>query len=278
MKNLNPLICSQIAEFDLIKDSKQNPTKSNLSLLRASVDTHYTNYINNFNNIHTIGNLGYSIAQDADLKMCYTGSTKALSDLVKRIMKAQTDELQYICAYCLYHTVTTIDHHIPENEYPVYCVMPQNLLPCCFRCNGIKNRYWRDVGLTSRLFIHFYNDTIPNLPFLSGMLAFNGGVPRISYSLSQPLGMTNILYTIIESHFDRLDLLNLYAEGIGVVIGEIKKSVVSARAVNPALSTADISRVLLSSSNINKTKFGLNYWQSVATDLLALSQPFLIML
>jgi hypothetical protein len=275
MKNLNPLICSQILEFDLIKDSKRNPTRSNLTLLRPSVDANYNYYLTNFQNIHTIGNLGYSLAQNEDLKKCYTISTNALSNLIGRIIKAQSIELQYICAYCLFHTVTTIDHHVPEGEFPVFCVMPQNLLPCCFRCNGIKNEYWRNAGLSSRLFIHFYNDPIPNLIFLSGSLALNNGIPRISYTLSQPPGMTNAFYSILQTHFQKLELLNLYAENIGVVIGEIKKSVISARAANPAITIADISRVLLATSQAKKHDFGINYWQSIATDLLAMSQPFL---
>jgi hypothetical protein len=271
MKNLNALICSEIAEFDLIKDSKRRRVA--LGLLRPGVLNHYNNYQGNFQNIHTVGNAGFTATEDADLLTCYTGSTNALSTLIGKITKAQTPELQYICAYCLYHTVSTVDHYIPKDEYPVFCVMPCNLLPCCAKCNSIKNDFWR--AASGRLFLHFYHDIIPNLPFLTGTLTLNGDLPTIQYRLTQPRGMGNDVFALISSHFSRLRLLELYGRGINVAIAEIKKSVNTAQAVEPALSTAQISHVLLMASANSRISFGLNYWQAVAMDLLAKSQPFL---
>lgn len=271
MKNLNPLVCVEINEFDAIKNSKNN--RAALNLLRPRVAIHYANYIANFPNIHTIGNSGFSPSENADLLKCYTGKTNALSSLISRINKAQTVELQYICGYCLYHTVSTIDHYVPEDEYPVFCVMPRNLVPCCASCNAIKNRYWR--GATERWFIHLYQDLIPNLPFLTGTLTMNGVLPAIQYNLVQPVGMSNQDFDLISSHFSRLGLLKLYGDNISNVIGEIKKSVANARVVQPVLSTAEIARVMQSVATTGRMSFGLNYWQSLAIDLLANSQPFL---
>jgi hypothetical protein len=56
---------------------------------------------------------------------------------------------------------------------------------------------------------------------------------------------------------------------------EIKKSVETARIVKNELSNADIRQVLLMTSNNNKLLYGLNYWQSIAADLLASSEEFL---
>ena len=271
MKNLNPLVCVEINEFDLIKNSKNN--RAALTLLRPRVATQYANYLANFQNIHTIGSAGFLPAEDVDLLKCYKGKTNALSSLISRINKAQTVEFQYICGYCLYHTVSTIDHYIPKDEYPVFCVMPRNLVPCCAKCNTTKNDYWR--GITERWFIHLYEDVIPNFPFLIGTLTMNSTLPNIQYNLVQPAGMSKHDFDLISTHFKRLGLLKLYNEGINNVIGELKKSVANARVVQPVLSTAEIAKVLRSVATTARTSFGLNYWQSVAIDLLANSQPFL---
>jgi 5-methylcytosine-specific restriction endonuclease McrA len=271
MKNLNALACSEIAEFDLIKNSKRR--RAALTLLRPGVLNHYNNYQVNFRNIPTIGNTGFTAAENTDLLTCYTSPTNALLTLIGRVTKAQSAEFQYICAYCLYHTVSTVDHYIPKDEYPVFCVMPRNLLPCCANCNSIKNDFWRLGG--ERLFLHFYNDIVPNLKFLIGTLTLNNNLPIIQYQLVQPATMANNTFALITSHFTRLRLLELYGKGINVVIAEVKKSVNTARVVQPGLSTAQISQVLLTASTNSRISFGLNYWQAVATDLLANSQPFL---
>jgi 5-methylcytosine-specific restriction endonuclease McrA len=274
MKNLNAITCSQIGEFDLIKSGKRN--RAELTLLRPGVLNHYNNYQRNFDNIQSIAHAGFTIPQNADLLSCYTGPTLALSNLIGRVTKAQSAEFQYICAYCLYHTVSTVDHYIPKDEYPVFCVMPDNLLPCCASCNSIKKEHWRFNG--SRLFIHFYHDQIPNLSFMTGTLAITNGLPAIVYQLTQPAGMSVENFNLLSSHFERLKLLELYKRGINVVIAEIKKSVNNARSVYPGLSAAQISHVLLASSEASRVRFGLNYWQAIATDLLASSEEFLLSL
>lgn len=274
MKNLNALPCSEIAEFDLVKDAKRN--RAALTLLRPGVLNHYNDYQDNFQNIHAIGNAGFTAPQNADLLTCYSGSTNALLNLIGRVNKAQSVEFQYICAYCLYHTVSTIDHYIPKDEYPVFCVMPRNLLPCCANCNSVKKQHWRRGG--RRLFLHFYHDLIPNLQFLTGVLTMYNNLPTIQYQLNQPAGMNTDVFDLISSHFERLKLLDLYSKGINVVIAEIKKSVNTAKAVQPALSTVQISKVMLTYSANSRLSFGLNYWQAVATDLLANSQSFLLSL
>lgn len=266
-----------MSEFDLIKNTKRANTRNILDNIRADVNTRYENYLNHFQQIHTIGDFGHTDDQKNALLKCYSGKTKARSSLILRITKAQSDELQYICAYCLYHTVSTIDHYVPKEEYPVFSVMPRNLLPCCSRCNAIKNEFWREAT-HERLFLHLYNDMIPNLDFLRGTLSFQNGLPVIEYQLHQPVELQNDLFAIIENHFDRLDLLKLYKEGIGIVIGETKKSVAAARAVSPNLSIGKIINVISTISDRNKVVYGNNYWQSIAMDLLAGSPAFTAML
>ena len=74
-------------------------------------------------------------------------SKKALVDLYSKNMVASTgpartryDEILAAangkCPFCggIGHT-KTLDHYLPKSNYPLYSVLPKNLVPCCRDCN-----------------------------------------------------------------------------------------------------------------------------------------------
>lgn len=58
------------------------------------------------------------------------------------------------CALCNMDRALTLDHHLPKADHPVFAVTPDNLLPACRDCNGIKlanqtptlNTYFDELG------------------------------------------------------------------------------------------------------------------------------------
>jgi len=275
MKNLSYLNNIEIDEYNLIKDSKHHDIRNRLDQIQPSVVMSYNEYLNNFQLIHQIGPSTFNDQESSDLRSCYKIKTAARDNLLTRIVNNQTVHFKHICPYCLLNTRSDYDHYIPEQAYPVYCVLPKNLIPCCGECNRKKWSYWRDNG--SRAVLHFYNDLIPEVQFLAGTLTFNQqNLPHISYQITQTPGISNAIFTIITYHFNRLELIERYEQHLDLVVSDILDDVEANRQeFGMTLTTQAIANVILNKSNRLRQHYGNNYWKSIALDLLANSQQFL---
>ena len=275
MRNLNYLNSIEIDEYNLIKNSKQYDMKNRLDQIQVLVVTNYNEYVDNFSTIQQIGPSTFNNQESTDLRSCYKIKTAARDSLLARIVNNQTTHFKHICPYCLLYPRTTYDHYIPEQAYPVFCVLPKNLIPCCITCNGKKLQYWRENG--SRAILHYYNDLIPQTQFLTGSLAFNAqSVPYVSYQINQPAGVSNAIFSVITYHFNRLELIDRYEKHLDLVVSDIVDDVQSNRQEFGAfLTTQNIANIILNKANRYKQHYGNNYWKSIAMDLLGNSQQFL---
>lgn len=277
MKNLNYITCVELDEFNLIKFSKNLLDRSRLNRISSTVTADYQDYLNNFDTIQSSVPSTYKNGQSKALRNCYSSNTQALANLKDRIYKAQTVEFQNTCPYCLLGTISTIDHYIPQGEYPSYSVLAKNMIPCCSTCNSTKNVSWRASG--ERIFIHFYNDNILTVQFLFGILSFSGSLPSIRFSLRHSPGITNAEYLLIQNHFRILHLISNYNLSMSKIISDIKVDVEALRNTFAVLPTQnEIQRFLLSKSAKLKIIYGVNYWKAISIDLLANSNTFLISL
>jgi hypothetical protein len=275
MKNLNTLNTIPIDEFDLIKARKNITTRNRLNQVRPNIVLNYNNYIDNFFTIQNIGNSTYIGDEENDLRGCYTIKTKARDNLLSRIIDKQTTHFKHICPHCLLLPRTTFDHYIPEANYPEYSVLSKNLIPCCTTCNGKKLEFWRVNG--NRAIIHYYYDLIPDIQFLFGNLEFDfNNIPIITFSINHTVGIDANLFNIIQTHFTRLELTERYSKSIDLLISDIKDDVDSNRAeFGDILTQNSISNIIINKSNRNKIHYGINYWKSIAMDLLANSDKFI---
>lgn len=275
MKNLNYPNTNEIQEFDSIANSKHINTRNRLHNIRNRVVSDYESYLNDFATISQIGPSTFNPDESSDLRNCYQIQTAARDKLLSKIVDWQTDQFKDTCPYCLLLNRTTYDHYIPEGKYPVYSVLAKNLLPCCHTCNSKKNEYWRENRV--RAILHFYNDLIPQTQFLFGTLAFNqNNIPVVSFNLQQTQGISNDLFTIIQKHFERLDLNKRYTMSINLVVSDIKVDVTTNRSVfGNSVTAQSITDCILIKSNCLKQHYGINYWKSIAMDLLANSQQFI---
>jgi hypothetical protein len=44
-----------------------------------------------------------------------------------------------LCPYCGFGHATTLDHYLPKSKFPLYSVLPSNLIPSCKDCNTGKS-------------------------------------------------------------------------------------------------------------------------------------------
>lgn len=276
MKNLRYLTCTEINEYDLIANSKRGLRRTSLQGMRNNINASYNSYLTSFPTIHSMVASGYTVGQAEALKNCYSvKSNSARNSLISRIITNQTTEFQAICAYCLFYPRQTIDHYIPQDEYPEYSIMVKNLLPCCSYCNETKNQYWRNAN--RRLFIHMYNDVLPNTQFLFATVTFAANnMPVVRYRIANNSGIAPGLFDVIHEHFDRLHLCNLYSElGTSTLLSEINTDVLTNRQTYGNI-TNSVLRTFLRNKAVNlQTTYGPNYWKAIALLHLSQSQQFI---
>lgn len=275
MKNLNYINCVEIVEYDLIVQSKQEPNRAQLVNLRPSINSDYNSYLNSFNNITSRALSLYNPPDSTNLQGCYLIKTISRDALIKRIIDEQSVEFQELCAYCQYYLRTTIDHYIPQEHYSEFSILPKNMLPCCIRCNGIKNQFWRENN--RRLFLHLYNDIFPDARFLFGTLVWNDSNPSIIFRIANENGLIDPnLFQIIETHYNRLGLCELYTGGIAKLISDIKTDIKATKRIFVGDINPVVYQIFLLAKSVDlKQKYGLNYWRAIAIDILANSDQFL---
>jgi 5-methylcytosine-specific restriction endonuclease McrA len=275
MKNIHYLNTVEIDEFNLIKASKHTGTRARIDLIIDQVEDSYDQYLNNFQNIHNIGPSTFTVSDGNDLRSFYKIKTIARDNLLKRIIDNQTVHFKHTCPYCLLNIRSTYDHYVPEEKYPVFCVLVKNLIPCCTICNGKKLEFWRING--GRGILHFYIDIIPQIQFLFGTLTFSvTNIPFISYNLTQTPPISNNLYSIIEHHFSRLELIDRYQKSLDLLISDIIDDVeINRIEFGNAVTQQTISNLITLKASRLRTYYGRNYWKSIALDLLANSPQFI---
>ena len=275
MKKLNYLECEELAELQAIIDNKNSVTKQRLNDLLERVKEKYSLYIDDFSNIYKIATNDFNTIESADLQGCYTIKTRAKTNLVERIVGAQTKYFQDICGYCLINKRTTIDHYIPETTFPVFSVLARNLVPCCSVCNQKKLEYWRESN--NRGIIHLYNDLNFDSQFLFAELELNNdGTPRINFTLDNDGSIPSVDFYVIERHFERLDLISRYNQNIDLVISTIVGDISDNLSIFGNVLTNDkIKALLLKKANRLSINYGNNYWEALINKTLAESEIFI---
>jgi hypothetical protein len=269
MKNLIRLVAPP-SELDLyvgIRDSKHHATRQVLMAHHPAISARYQAFLDHAA-AGTLEAIGASplTAISKELRHCYGGETKKLLALKKAIKNAQPKRQMKYCPYCGTTTHETHDHYLPGARFPEFSVHALNLFPCCFLCNSTKDDDWLDdAGL--RRYIHLYLDDIPDTDFVIVDLIVSPAVavPAAQFHLQQGI-ISNASWALIESHFDRLHLIDRYNENVGEEIGEMLET-----AANHLLDGgASAGAFLALQGNNAALNFGRNHWRAVL--LCALSE------
>lgn len=157
----------------------------------------------------------WSILQRDDLLHCYGSTAKALENLKLLISETQSEGTRDYCPYCGIGAPRQFDHYLPKEKYPEFSVHSYNLVPCCGTCNGMKSDIW--LGATkTRIFLNFYIDSLPTAPILKPQINWimkkGKRVPAVSFILVRPAKYSKAKFSLIKSHFDKLNLLSRYTD------------------------------------------------------------------
>ncbi|PHK13588.1 hypothetical protein VF12_41300, partial [Nostoc linckia z15] len=239
-----------------------------------SKDIHarYKEYLDNFNSLKLIKIAdSIYINNHPSLLSCYKSEGKKLKELKKTIRDKQDKKIKGTCQYCGVLKPKTMDHYLPISLYPEFAVLAINLVPCCKDCNEKKKVYWKENG--HRGIINFYIDNIPNEQFLYGEIQFVSGIPHAQYKVENLGGKIEYeFFKIVEKHYKRLELRELYKEESTTELGEIVRSVKN-YADNPTVES--IRKSLIKDASDLQQQYGINYWRAILRITVADSEETL---
>lgn len=211
----------------------------------------------------------------AALQFAYTGRTKPLRELKRKIKKIQRPGVLALCPMCKISLPRTFDHYLPISTFPEFAVHPLNLVPSCQTCNGKKLEAWLNEN-AERICFYFYADRVPQRDFIRCSLtpsARNGRNIGVTFALRKPSGLQQASWQSIVRHFDRLGLIERYNEmgndELSEVLGNARDFLNSG---GPATGVRDF--IQLGAARLASVH-GLSYWRAelrrkvaVATNLM----------
>lgn len=116
------------------------------------------------------------------------------------------------CPLCNVGTITTLDHHLPKAEYSQFTVMPNNLIPACTWCQGVKNDAY-PVNEVDQTIHPYYDDFSQSVWLYAEVVECSPAAFRFSVRI--PRDWTPIMEGRLNAHLKAFRLPELYASNAG---------------------------------------------------------------
>jgi hypothetical protein len=173
------------------------------------------------------------------------------------------------CPYCNFGEQWEHDHYLPKSAFPEFSLYPNNLVPICKQCNGKKLARYQQNGI--RLFQHLFSELNGVVGFLCVAIAYEPRL-RVEYSLTRPASLTPAQFTVLEQHFDKLDLADRYARQASTVLAKLVRQF--RKPENLALGPGHL-RQRLNQMAVDRTAASPpHHWEAVLMQALAASDDF----
>jgi 5-methylcytosine-specific restriction endonuclease McrA len=170
------------------------------------------------------------------------------------------------CPLCGQRDVQTLDHYLPQSEYPELCVTPCNLVPCCRECNSAKLAYV--PGKHAEQTFHPYFDDWSSTVVLTATVDVDAFVSvAFSIATAEP---TPTWIERAKFHFNLLELDSLYSEHAAVELVQRKANF---RSTYQSMGAAGLRNDLESEAHSRSLPFP-NAWQPALYRGLAASDAF----
>ncbi|WP_339686629.1 HNH endonuclease [uncultured Nonlabens sp.] len=277
MKNLN--VSTEIPEdfYDLVVNSKRYSAKDpnykdRLALYKPNIGNHFVDYNNRYINdtLGAIVPVGYPDQTKDDLLKLYRYKDSIFQKLKKEVTTTTTNRVINTCQNCTINSVNSLDHIIPKEELSEFSVHPKNLFPSCIECNSKKNAFWRNEN--QLLFLNLYLHSLPDLIYLFVTVNFVNGFPEINFSISNPNGIDPVLFSIIETHYSRLDLISRFKLNLNEVITNLENQILANK---DRLARQELLDSIVEHHNLNRAAFGYNHWKSLLSIEVTNCQPYM---
>ena len=162
------------------------------------------------------------------------------------------------CPFCGFGHIYTLDHYLPKSHFPIFSILPYNLVPCCRDCNAKKgSNYAMSVDLQT---LHPYYDS----DILSERLVFAKILEQDPMSIKFYVKHTDkICENRAKTHFQVYELPKRFAvEAVERINGLNIKFI-----MNSNITINDIKQELCAEFKASE-KINCNSWQTAMYEAL----------
>lgn len=172
------------------------------------------------------------------------------------------------CPLCAQRIVRTLDHYLPKSKYPLYSVIPINLIPSCTDCN--KDKLVDTPTKSEEETLHPYYDDVENEEWLKMKILSNNPF-SIEFYVQPSLMWSDLLNKRIDFHFKTFLLNKLYCIHAKEEFNNIKGQLDN---LFTKLGTEDLKAHLLDCYR-SRLKISKNSWQTAFYECLSTNEEFL---
>ena len=234
----------------------------------------YGEYIDKYDNAFENDDLESLVADHPELcaeekkqfKSLYSYERSEISKLRHRLL---TDER--FCPICEVNLVQTMDHFIPQEQFPLYVVHPKNLIPSCQTCNQHKSAKTLD-GSGRRHYWNAYLDAVPVEKFLYCSISEKNGLPHATFDLHQG-DIDNRIFKLLENTMKNQHVLKTYEAGSGREIERLISETVSYVRKDACAHT--LNDCIKQISDLRQSCSEINNWKDVLSMAL-LENPIFV--
>lgn len=123
------------------------------------------------------------------------------------------------CPFCGIGTVNTLDHFLPKTHFPVFSVVPNNLVPACTWCQGEKMEYFPTTA-GEQLLHPYFDDFDQDIWLVADVVA--GSPAAFRFHASPPANWTLDDKARVAAHLKELNLSLLFSSNAGSRLTEIR--------------------------------------------------------
>lgn len=115
-----------------------------------------------------------------------------------------------ICPFCGFGQVKTLDHFLPKSKYPLFSVLPLNLVASCRDCNTGKGNTIATKGGEQPLHPYYDHNEIAGDQWLYATVK-TGSPAVVSYYVKPPKKWSKISQQRVIAHFKEYELASRYS-------------------------------------------------------------------
>lgn len=257
-----------------VNKKHQGELKERLLRLNSIVEAEFKIFLDKFKDnklISLVPNAVLSLSRK-DLLSLYDYQSSVIISVRESIRKLQIRTIISTCQNCTIDSANTLDHILPQSNFPEFVVNPKNLFPCCSTCNSYK----LDATKSARgqIFLNLYLDDLPKQQYLfvDVSLDENEELDFRFYLQNIDNKIDANLFSIIESHFAKLHLFERMKLKSIECISELETRI---RTFLHHLKLEEIIDNLIKAANDDKVAYGDNHWKCTL-ELALLKNPIFI--
>ena len=257
------------------KNEDSNDKKELLSIEKQMEDC-YINYKQHFdsNNLEILKSTRVGQLHKDSLLGLYSSDAAIVKHFRMRYFAQNPQTYNNLCPYCTLSEANTTEHILPKEKYPEYAVDTLNLIPACSGCNSKKGDSIIDAVSGKKTTINYYTDKLPHEQYLYVDFEVSCNNIKAIYHLENHDNKINVeMYSLIERHFSKFDLLNRFNLKAIQEISELRNLYVVEDFSNEAEYNAFVAKQIRK-IKMDMPQLGYNHWKVILYLSAAISDVF----